>query len=79
MLGRHQADPNSVIPESTVFTAAGEALKSNPDLNGTYTAGTNAFDNQMAKHQRQGCNNDQTGRFTPLLIRITTKSTCNPG
>ena len=48
-----------------------EALKSNPDLNGTYSCWEpNAFDNQDGQNiNGKDGNNDQTGRFTPYWIR----------
>lgn len=48
-----------------------EALKSNPDLNGTYSAWEpNAFDDNDAQNLNgNNGNNSQTGRFTPYWVR----------
>jgi methyl-accepting chemotaxis protein len=48
-----------------------EALKSNPDLNGTYSCWEpNAFDNNDAQHLNgENGNNSDTGRFTPYWVR----------
>ena len=66
------ADPNSVILNRTVFNGMlSEALKSNQDLNGTYSCWEpNAFDSQDGQNiNGNDGNNDQTGRFTPYWIR----------
>lgn len=48
-----------------------EGLKSNPDLNGTYSCWEpNAFDNNDAQNVNgNNGNNSQTGRFTPYWVR----------
>ncbi len=65
------ANQSAAILDRSVFNMMlSEVLKSNPDLNGTYSCWEpNIFDNNDAKNLNgENGNNAQTGRFTCLLI-----------